>query len=113
MKLDEMFPRKYLSGTDLQGKHVTVTIARVVKEKMYTRPGEGPQDKYVVFFDGKEKGLILGKLIASQIAKAVGSDDTQYWTGKRVVLYPESVTVGGQPYTAIRVRAADDHNPQG
>jgi hypothetical protein len=106
MKIPEMFPRKYASGDDLNGKAVTLTIAKLQQEEM--RPGgAAPVKKWVLYFEGAQKGVILTRTLAVQIAEALGDDDTDGWPGKRVILYPVPMTVAGRRVTAIRARAAN------
>jgi len=106
VKVSEMFPGRYLSGDDLQGQPMTVTIARIGQEEM--RPGgAAPVKKWVVWFQGEQKAVILGLTLAEQIAEAVGSDDTNDWPGRRVTLYPLPLTVAGESRVAIRARAAN------
>ena len=105
MKLNELFPRKYATGEDLAGKSVTLTISHLRLEKMIPTPGTAPVEKWVVFFKEAQKGIVLSKTLAFQISKAVGSEDTDDWVGKKVVLYPEPVNVAGYTRTAIRARA--------
>jgi len=106
MKLNQLFPSKYATGQDLAGKSVALTISHLRSEKMIPTPGASPVDKWVVYFKEAQKGIVLSKTLATQIAQAVGSDDTDAWPGKRVMLYPEEVTVAGKPRTAIRARKA-------
>ncbi len=105
MKLNELFPRKYATGEDLAGKSVTLTISHLRLEKMIPTPGAAPVEKWVVFFKEAQKGIVLSKTLAFQISKVVGSEDTEDWTGKKVVLYPEPVNVAGYTRTAIRAKA--------
>lgn len=104
MKYSDLFPRKYATGEDLQGKPVTLTISHLRIEKMTPTAGAAPVEKWVIFFREAQKGIVLSKILASQIAQATGADDTDHWPGKRVTLYPENVTVAGQARTAIRAR---------
>jgi hypothetical protein len=108
MKLNEMFPRKYATGEDLAGKSTTVTIAGVAAEKMRPNPQSPEVQKFVIYFTETKKGVVLSRTLAQQIARAVGSDDTDNWPGKRVTLYPESVTVAGVQRVAIRAKAASN-----
>lgn len=106
MKVAEMFPRRYANGEDLKGKPVTLTIAKVHPEEM--RPGGGtPITKWVIYFEGARRGVVLSRTLATQIAEALGDDDTDHWPGKRVTLYPQLLTVAGRRVTVIRARAAN------
>ena len=106
MKLNDLFPRKYATGEDLAGKSVTLTISHLRQEKMIPTPGAAPVEKWVVFFKEAQKGIVLSKTLAFQISKAVGSEDTDDWVGKKITIFPEEVMVAGKPRTAIRAKAA-------
>jgi len=106
MKLDDLFPRRFATGEDLKGRPVTLTISHLRSEKMTPTPGAAPVERWVVYFKDAQKGIVLSKTLATQIAQAVGSDDTDAWVGKRVTLYPVTVTVAGQTRIAIRAKAA-------
>jgi len=104
-----MFPSRFATGRDLNGQPVTLTIARVAQEEM--RPGGGqPVRKWVAYFEGARKGVVLTRTLAQQIAEAVGADDTDAWPGRRVTLYPERVIVAGQERITIRARPARNGN---
>lgn len=110
MKLSDMFPRKYASGEDLGGKAVTLTIASVRTEKMRPQPNAPQQTKYVVHLENATKGVILSRTLAYQIANIAGSEETTDWTGKRITLYPQPMTVAGKKRVAIRARAPKPGN---
>ncbi len=110
MKLKEMFPRRYATGDDLQGKAVTLTILRVAEEKMRPNPGSPPVDRWVLYFDKAKKGVILSRTLAYNVAEALGSEDTNEWIGKAITLYPEPMNVAGKKRTAIRARKADEND---
>jgi len=104
MKISELFPRKYATGADLNGKPATLTIARVTQEEMRPNPNAKPEAKWVLYFKGAQKGIVLSRTLAQQIAEITGEDDTDHWPGKRVTLYPVPMTVAGQARVAIRAR---------
>jgi hypothetical protein len=97
MKISEEFPSKYLKASDLQGREVRVTIATVEREKM------GDDTKPVVYFKGKEKGVVLNKTNSNVIADAYG-DDTDDWFGQDVILLSVMTDYAGKATPAIRVR---------
>ena len=105
MKLNDMFPSKYVTGADLNGRSFTVTIAGVSIERMRPNPQSPEVDKFVLYTQEGKKGIVLSKSLAVQIAKITGQDDTDGWTGKKITIYPEPVNVGGTPRLAIRARA--------
>lgn len=108
MKVHEMFPSRFATGHDLAGP-VTLTVARVAQETM--RPGGGqPVAKWVIYFAGAKRGVVLTRTLAYQIAQALGADDTDAWPGGKVTLYPERVTVAGVERVVIRARAPRNGN---
>ena len=104
MKLRDMFPRKYASGADFNGKPATLVIASVRAEKMRPQPGAPEQTKYVVYFENATKGVILSRTLAYQIADITGSEETADWTGKKITLHPLPMMVAGKRRIAIRAR---------
>jgi hypothetical protein len=110
--LKEMFPSKYVTGGDLGGRSFPVTIARVQAEKMRASAGSAEETGWVLYFAESKtgKGIVLRRTLAGQIARALGSEDTDEWTGKKIVIYPEAVTVAGVPRVAIRARVYTNGN---
>jgi len=107
MKLSQMFPRRFATGEDLQGRPVTLTITKVAQEKMRPQPNAPEGERWVIYFKEAQKGVILSRTLAYQIGEAVGDEETDHWIGKRVTLYPQPMTVAGKRVTAIRARSAD------
>jgi len=104
MKITDMFPSRYVKGEDLKGKDVTVTIARIQPEKMRPNPQSPEIERFVLYTAEGKKGIVLSKTLASQIARSVGSYDTDDWMGKKVTLFPEPMVVAGIQRVAIRIR---------
>lgn len=107
MKLDKAFPSNYLKAADLDGKEPTVTIKAVKSENI------GEDLKLVVYFDGKDKGLVLNKTNANSIADLTGKDDTDDWPGYRVKLITAKVEYQGKRVPAIRIEEPDPANGHG
>lgn len=108
MKISAMFPSRFLVGDDLQGKSITVEISHIKAEKMRVNQATPEQEKFVLYFEGKKKGLILNKTLAGQIAVAVGADDTDQWPGGKIVLYSEMITVAGRQLCVIRAKGVQN-----
>lgn len=98
MDVNAMFPSNFLKASDLQGQEVSVTISRINYEKM----SDG-SDKPVVYFMGKEKGLVLNKTNATTIADMYGND-TDAWTNAQITLGTIWTDFQGKQVQAIRVR---------
>lgn len=97
MKINEMFPSKYLAAADLKGKVVAVTMMQVVMEKI------GKDERPVLYFVGANKGLVLNKTNGTTISQAFG-DDTDAWTGKNIEIFPAMTEYQGKPTPCLRVR---------
>jgi hypothetical protein len=106
MKLTQMFPKRYASGEDFQGKALTLTVARVEREKMFQPKNASETEKWVVYFQEAKKGVVLNRTLAFQIAEILGSEETEDWVGAMITLYPQPMTVAGRKVVAIRARAA-------
>ncbi len=100
MKLNEAFPSKWLKATDLDGQPRLVTIESVKLEAVE----EGKPAKPVIALRGMTQGLVLNKTNGNILA-AFLSDDTDTWTGKKIVLYPTQAEFQGKLVDCIRVRA--------
>ena len=99
MDINAAFPSQYLKAADLQGREVTVVMSRVVMEKV------GQDQKPVLYFQGKERGVALNKTNSMTIASAYGTN-TDGWGGHQVVLFPAWVDYQGKQVQAIRIRPA-------
>jgi hypothetical protein len=97
MKMSSAFPSNFLKAADLNGKAVRVVIESVSVEKI------GDDQKPVLHFAGKDRGLVLNKTNANRIIEAVGSDETDDWEGWSITLYPCKVDYQGKRVDAIRV----------
>jgi arabinogalactan endo-1,4-beta-galactosidase len=97
MRISEAYPTKYISAPDLQGQNVKVIIERVEMEKV------GDDTKPVVYFQHKEKGLVLNKTNANAIAAGYG-DETNDWSGGELELFSIMTDFQGKPVEAVRCR---------
>lgn len=105
MNINQVFPSKWLSAPDFQGREPTVTIAKITMEEV--EPGK---IKPCLWFHGKEKGLILNKTNASNIAFLYG-EETDAWIGQQITMFATWVDFQGRSVEAIRVKP--QANPQG
>lgn len=99
MNIDSAFPSNFLKAADLQGHTAKVTMDRVQMEDI------GSDHKPVLYFRGKEKGLVLNKTNSTNIASQYGYE-TDGWVGKDVWLYETMVDFQGRSVPAIRVRTS-------
>jgi hypothetical protein len=99
--INDAFPSKYLRASDLKGQQPVVTMAEVKFEAV----GQSREMKAVLYFDGKEKGIVLNKTNANKITEIVGSALTEHWRGHQIRLYPSVTTFQGEEVECIRVKA--------
>ena len=98
--INDAFPSNYLKASDIQGATPIVTIDHVAFEAV----GRERLMKAVVYFKGKDKGVILNKTNATKIAQIAGSQQTEDWTGTRIMLYATETEFGGETVECIRIK---------
>lgn len=98
--INDAFPSKYLSASDLGGRSATVTIANARVEQIGKGAEAGP--KIVLQFVGKQKLFVCNKTNAKTIASLHG-DDTEDWLGKSITIAPREVEFQGNMVWSIRV----------
>lgn len=103
MSIYELFPRKYVTAADLNGKGVDLTIASLRLEEMHNTDNNQKERKPVLYFDKASKGMVLNKTNALTIA-GVHGPETDHWTGRRITIYPTKVQAFGAMQDAIRVK---------
>lgn len=110
MKIGAAFPSNYLKAADLpNGSPVMVAMSEVRIEDV---AGSGNQEdqKPVLHFLGKDKGLVLNKTNANMIAHHYG-DETDGWTGKEILLYVDQTSFQGRIVDCIRVKVRPQEQP--
>jgi hypothetical protein len=107
MKIGDAFPSNYLKADEdvPEEGDLVVTVSRT--EMATLGQGRDAKEKAVLFFKEVKKGLVLNKTNWQLIAKALGSDDTDDWEGRRIALYSTDVEFKGEFTRGIRVRAKE------
>jgi len=107
MKMSEEFPSKWLKASDLGGREVRVIMANVEREKI------GDDTKPVLYFKGKEKGVVLNKTNANVLSDFYG-DDTDDWFDQPIILFSVMTEFQGKSTPGLRVRipTAKDNKPK-
>ena len=105
--LDDLYPSKYVKVVDLAGNTHAVVIDRLEVETM--PKGE---KKPVLYFTGRQKGLVLNKTNADAIAASYGKN-TDSWIGKKIDLFSTRVSGPNGMTDGIRVRAVRPPEPAG
>jgi len=100
VNINDAFPSHYLKASDLGDAQPVVSIDRVEIEAV----GRDKEMKPVVYFVGKEKGIVLNKTNSKKIAQIASSPDTDDWRGVKVTLYATETEFGGETVECIRIK---------
>lgn len=95
MNINDAFPSKFLKAGDLEGE-VIVTMRHVENDTI------GDDTKPVLYFDGWDKGLVLNKTNAMNIAQIYGPE-TSGWLGKSMTMTTAWVDFQGRSVESIRL----------
>ena len=110
MNVNELSESKYLKKEDVD-TGILVTIKSCGLENM-AMDGQPVSNKLVIMFNEQEKGLACNVTNAHVIAAILGQDDTDNWTGQKIVLYNDpTITFQGKVTGGIRVRAQKNQEP--
>ena len=108
MKMNDVFPSKYLKADDLEDGDLTLTIRNEdpVTHEEFTQKGKPtPDNKPVLHFKERDsKPLVLNKTNWKTIGQALGSDDSDDWCGRQITLFATEVESFGEMTMAIRIR---------
>jgi hypothetical protein len=99
------FPTKWLKPGDLNGQPITLTIERVVLERLVFK-GKA-QQKLVAYFEGTGKSLTINATNFDSLVEITGEGDSDKWAGHVMEAYPTTCEVDGETFAAIRVRAPE------
>lgn len=101
---NEISESRFLSKADCNPP-ILVTINHAEKVNI-AQEGQGLDLRWTLFFDGHEKGLIIKPINYQLIAQITGSEDTDHWTGHKIVLYVDpTIQMQGKLVGGVRVRA--------
>lgn len=100
--VNTFFPSRWLEAADIGDADQVATIQRVDVEELQNRDGKRDR-RPVLYFQGIEKGLILNRTNANQIAFMYG-EEVEGWAGKTITLGTAWVEAFGEQKLAIRVR---------
>lgn len=112
MKAGAMMESKFLKKEDLDYDNGNVvTITRLEQQNV----GLADQDedlKWVMFFREFKKPLVMNSTNIQLTVKALGTDETDDWTGKKIIIYvDDNVSFGGKLVGGIRIKRAGNSKP--
>ena len=98
-EFDELYGSKYFGIADLRGGCPRLKIGKVDVADLREKDGS-TKKKYVMYFEGHDKGLVLNKTNALKLADAYGKA-ANAWVGQAIELYAEMTSLGKE---GVRVR---------
>jgi hypothetical protein len=104
-KRHEVFPSRFLTAADLNGKAVTLTIDRAPLEPLKNKNRE--ETKTVLYFRGTRKVLPLNRTNWDAVADITGEDDSENWPGHQIQVWPTTTSFGADVVDCIRIRAPE------
>lgn len=101
--INQMMPSKYLKKEDFPAPAL-VTIRTFTQDNV-AQQGQPEEKKWVMHFNEFENGMVMNSTNLQLAAAALGSEDTDDWIGKQVVVYNDpNVSFGGKLMGGIRIR---------
>jgi hypothetical protein len=105
MNVGELKNSNFLKKEDC-GRGLLVTIDKVDQVNV-AKEGAPADMKWCLFFVEMEKPMVLNSTNGQLIAQITGSDESDNWTGHKVVIYNDpNVSFGGKLTGGIRIRAS-------
>jgi hypothetical protein len=92
MKVSEVYPSNFIAAGDLDGRDVTLTIARCADKNTVKREDGKLIDKAVLYFKETPRGLIAGKTNLRSIRLMLGNEMSK-WPGKQITVYPTTTEI--------------------
>jgi hypothetical protein len=103
MKIGQMMDSKFLKKEDVDPPKL-VTIRGFSQQN--AGRDDAPEMKWTMSFIELNKPMVMNSTNLQLCAQALGSDDTDHWIGKQIVLYNDpSVQFQGKLIGGIRIRA--------
>jgi hypothetical protein len=103
-KISDMLPSSYLKQSDFDENGTIVTVSNI-EQKNIARDDEPEEHKWIVTFREYEKGMVLNSTNIQALGNACGSDDTDDWLRKEVIVYVDpNVGYAGKITGGLRIK---------
>ena len=105
-RTSEMVQSKYLKTADVPDP-VIVTVTKVGKVNL-AKEDAAPEYKWAMRFKEFDKPMVLNTTNIKIAEKVFGSDNTDDWTGKEIILFTDdNVTFGGELVGGLRFKGKE------
>lgn len=103
-RTSEMIESKYLKKEDVGEDGTIVTIAAFERVNV-AMENDAPEYKWTMRFEEFDKPMVLNSTNINLCEKALGSDNTDDWIGKKIIVYNEpNISFGNKLVGGIRVK---------
>jgi hypothetical protein len=104
--INSMVTSKYLKIADVPDPVIVTVVG--VKQVNVAKDDAEPEMKWAIKFQEFERPMVLNSTNLHVAAKVLGSDDTDDWKGKEIILYTDpTVSFGGQVTGGLRFRGQE------
>ena len=104
-RTSEMMESKYLKKEDFDEDGTICTIAGFERVNV-AKEDERPEMKWIMTFEEFDKGMVLNSTNIQLAEAAMGSDNTDDWIGKRIIVYVDpNVSYQGKLMGGLRLKA--------
>jgi hypothetical protein len=102
---ESVYGSKFLSAGEIVavGSKKRAKIAKVDMADLRQDGSSGTRRRFILFFEGVDKGMVLNQTNASALKDALGKNPTK-WVGADVVLTVEQVAFGNKRVPGLRLR---------
>lgn len=101
----EMIESNYLKKEDFDEDGTIVTV-RKFERKNVAKETDLPEFKWIMYFKEYDKGIVLNSTNIQLAEAAFGSDNTDDWEGKEIIIYVDpNVSYQGKLIGGLRLRA--------
>jgi len=104
-RTSEMMESKYLKKEDFD-EDGTICTVRGFERVNVAKEDERPEMKWVMTFEEFDKGMVLNSTNIQLAEAAMGSDNTDDWIGRRIIVYVDpNVSYQGKLMGGLRLKA--------
>jgi len=104
MHISKMSSSKYVKKDDVE-KPILVKIYKIDQQDV-SMEGQAPSRKWIMHFSNHDKPLVLNQTNIELAAIALGSENTDDWITKEIVLFNDpTIMFGGRVTGGVRIRA--------
>ena len=104
--INQMVQSKFLKQGDVPDPVIVTVLG--VRQVNVAQDNEPPEMKWAIKFKEFERPMVLNSTNLHVAAKICGSNNTDDWTGKELILYTDpNVSFGGQVVGGLRFRGQE------